>query len=409
MSDKKKVLVLTTTFPRWKNDTVPAFVYELSKRLQKDGFEIIVLAPHSYGAKKFEIMDEMKIYRFPYFYPYKYQTLAYGGGILPSIKRSHLAKIQIPLLFLSELYYAFKIIEKEKIDIIHSHWIIPSGFIGGICKKILMKRHILSEHAAGLAALEKLPFKNGIANFIFENSDNITVVSSYIKERLINEINLNKNGIKNNIEIIPMGVDTTIFNLNINKNELKEKYGIRTENVLIFIGRIAEKKGLSYLIDAMPKIISKNSDIMLLACGDGPLRKECEKLVERLNLEKFVRFTGFITNTEKVEYLSLSDILIVPSVVAQSGDTEGLPVVLLEGLASGKPVIASNVGGMNDAIKEDNGILIEQKSSEQIAEKVLELIDDKELMKNFGNHALMTSKNYDWEVIKSKFHDIIIE
>ncbi|MCK5217181.1 MAG: hypothetical protein KAJ93_05305, partial [Methanosarcinales archaeon] len=74
-----RVLVLTTTFPRWKGDVTPAFVYELSKRLQESGLEIVILAPHHYGAKKFEIMDCMKVYRFPYFYPTKYQRLVYEG------------------------------------------------------------------------------------------------------------------------------------------------------------------------------------------------------------------------------------------------------------------------------------------------------------------------------------------
>ena len=73
---KTKVLVLTTTFPRWKGDTTPAFVYELSKRLQEKGFEIIVLAPHHKGAKKFEIMDG-KYYRFQYFWPTRYQKLCF--------------------------------------------------------------------------------------------------------------------------------------------------------------------------------------------------------------------------------------------------------------------------------------------------------------------------------------------
>ena len=108
-----KILVLTTTFPRWKNDTTPAFVYELSKRIQEKDKKIIVLAPHHKSSKKFEIMDGMKIYRFPYFFPLKFQKLIYEGGILPNLKRSNLAKIQIPLLFITEMYYAFKIIKNE--------------------------------------------------------------------------------------------------------------------------------------------------------------------------------------------------------------------------------------------------------------------------------------------------------
>ena len=403
-----RVLVLTTTFPRWKNDTTPAFVYELSKRI-KEEFEIVVLAPHCEGAKRFEIMEGLNVYRFPYFYPAKYQRLAYGGGILPNLKRSHLAKIQVPLLFLSELFYAFKIIREKKIDVIHSHWIIPNGLIGAICKKIQKKKHLLTLHAAGLFALERLPLKKKIANFVVEHCDKITVVSSYIHERLLNLIQPKiLDNIKNKTEIIPMGVNTSLFRLNTNKNELKIKYSIKSKSVLLFTGRLAEKKGLAYLIKAMPEVLSKSSNTELIICGDGPLKKEMEQLVKEIDLEKFVRSTGYVTNKEKIDYLSLSDILIVPSIVAQSGDTEGLPVVILEGLAAGKPIIASDVSGVKDVIKDGwNGFLVEQRNPEQIAEKVLELLNEEELRVRFSKNALETAKKYDWEVIGGEYEKII--
>ncbi len=404
-----KILILTTTFPRWKDDTTPAFVYELSKRLQNEGFEIVVLAPHHKGAKRFEIMDGMKVYRFPYFWPAKYQRLCYEGGILPNLKRSNLAKLQVPLLFLSELFYAFKIIRKEKIDIIHSHWIIPSGLVGAICKRILREKHILTIHAAGLFGLKKFPFKMKIVDFIIKHCDRITVVSSYIYRKLIDLIQPKfDNNIKTKIVILPMGVNTTLFRPKVNKNKLKIKYNIKSKNVLLFIGRLAEKKGLSYLIQAMPKIVSKSPNTALIICGDGPLRKESEELVKKMDLDKFVRFTGYVTGQKKIDYFSLSDILVVPSIVTQSGDTEGLPVVILEGLAAGKAVVASNVSGIKDVIKYGyNGFLVMQKNSAAIAEKVLELINNKELMRSISRNASVTSKKYDWGVIGKKYVAII--
>ena len=404
-----KILVLTTTFLRWKDDTTPTFVYELSKRLQNEGFEIVVLAPHHKGAKKFEFMNGMKVYRFPYFYPKKYQKLCYEGGILPNLKRSNLAKIQVPLLFLSELFYAFKIIKKEKIDIIHSHWIIPSGLVGAICKRILREKHILTIHAAGLFGLKKFPFKMKIVDFIIKHCDRITVVSSYIYRKLIDLIQPKfNNNIKTKIVILPMGVNTTLFRPKVNKDKLKIKYNIKSKNVLLFIGRLTEKKGLSYLIQAMPQIVSKSPNTTLIICGDGPLRKESEELVKKMNLDKFVRFTGYVTGQKKIDYFTLSDILIVPSIVTQSGDTEGLPVVILEGLAAGKPVVASDVSGVKDIIKEGyNGFLVKQKNPATIAEKVLVLINNKELMRNISRNASVTSKKYDWGVIGKKYVAII--
>lgn len=407
--NKVKLLMLTSSFPRYKGDFAGNFIYELSKRLRKKTFEIIVLCPHHLGTRLKEDMDGLKIYRFPYFYPFKYQKLYRDGGIVYNFKNSYLAKIEVPLFFLSELFYAFKIIRKEKIDAIYSHWLIPQGLIGAICKIIFKTLHLSTVHAAGVFGLERLPFKRKIGNFIVKNSDKITVVSSYIGERLSGLISPElKKDIEKKMIILPMGVDVQLFQNTNDKSELLSKYKIHSKFNLLFLGRLAKKKGIPYLIKAMPKILSRTKDVNLILCGNGYLRKELEQLVEKMGLEKYVKFIGFVANKEKIDFISLANILIVPSVVIRSGETEGLPVVILEGLAAGKPIIASDVSGVKDVIKDgENGLLVKQKNPEQIAEKVLKLLDDKELREKFSKNALKTSKKYDWEVIGGEYQKII--
>jgi len=401
-----KLLVLTTTFPLWEGDSTPAFVYELSKRLVIEGFDTYVLAPHCEGAKKFEVLDGIKIYRFPYFFPTKYQRLVDGAGILPNLKKSNLAKIQLPFLFLSQLYYSMKIIKREDIDVVHSHWIVSNGLVGAICKKVFGIKHVLTEHAAGLVALNKFPFKHSLAGFILSNCDGISVVSSHVYDRLLEFVHPRVlNDTKRKLEIIPMGVNTNQFKVNKDKNELKAKYNIKSENVLLFIGRLAEKKGVVYLIKALPSIISKVPSTTLIICGNGPLKDECENLTKKVGMNDFIKFTGYITEEEKVDYLSMTDLLIVPSIVTDDGDTEGLPVVILEGLSMGKPIIASDVGGIKDVIKDRiNGFLIEPKNSIMIAETVSELISNKELMLQFSKFSLKTAEEYDWNTIGKKYY-----
>lgn len=405
-----KILVLTTTFPRWINDTMPAFVYDLSKRLKENGMEIFVLAPHHEGTKTYEIIDGMKTYRFPYFYPTKYQRLAYGGGILSNLK-SNLARIQVPLFLLSEIYYSFKIVWKEKIDVINSHWLIPQGLVGAICNKTFGTKHVLTVHAAGLFSLERLPFKMKIAGFITKNTDKIVVVSSYIGERLLDLIPSDlREEVNDKMDVFSMGVAIKEYkHVGSDEEKLKSKYGINTKFTLLFIGRLSEKKGVSYLIEAMSKIILQ-ANANLIICGDGPLSKDLGELVRRKRLEKFVKFAGYVSNSDKLDYLFLSDILIVPSIVTQSGDTEGLPVVVLEGLAAGIPIIVSDVSGIKDVIINGyNGFLVEPESSDGITEKALSLLDNEELRVYFSKNALESSKKYDWNIIAEKYIKIFRE
>jgi len=397
-----KILILTTTFPRWKDDTTPAFVYELSKRLQKEGFEIVVLAPHHEGAKRFEIMDGMKVYRFPYFYPKKYQKLAYEGGILSNLKRNHLAKLQVPLLFLSELFYAIKIIKKERINFIHSHWIIPSGLVGSILKRTYRKPHITTAHAGDVFTIRNSKILSKIGSFVFKNSDKITANSNYTK----NAITSIEDKIKDIVEIIPMGVDTSLFHP---KHATGLRDDFEAEYLILSVGRLVEKKGVKYLIMAMKDVIKEFPNAKLIICGAGPEEENLENLTKKLNLKENVIFVGYIKNSDLPKYYTSSDIFILPSIKVKGGDTEGLGVVLLEAMACGTPVIGSNTGGITDIIKHgESGFLVKPKDPEDIAEKIIVLLSNKELQQKFSEEGLkIVRERFSWNVIVKKFVKIL--
>ena len=102
-SGKLRVLVIATTYPRWENDQEPRFVHDLCSNLSNE-VDIQVLVPHSPDAKEQEIWGKMNIIRFPYFYPKNLQSLCYDGGIIPKLKSSWLARLQLPF-FLFFLFF----------------------------------------------------------------------------------------------------------------------------------------------------------------------------------------------------------------------------------------------------------------------------------------------------------------
>src|SRR3989338_2119934 len=183
MVTKKKLLVFASTFPRWKDDTNPPFVYELSKRLTND-FDVFVLAPHYKGAKRFEIVDNMKIYRFKYFIE-KYEKLAGSGGILPTLKKNKLFYLQVPFFLTAEYFALKKLVKKIKPDIIHAHWIIPQGFITELVKKTSRKEnkveYVVTSHGSDLMGIKNL---SSIKKFVMNNSKYVTVVSSALKNEV---------------------------------------------------------------------------------------------------------------------------------------------------------------------------------------------------------------------------------
>lgn len=403
------LLVLTSSFPRYLGDHSGNFVNELVKKLQEKGLDIVILAPHQEGAKKYEIMDGMKVYRFPYFYPIKYQRLAYGGGIPSNLKRSKLAKVQAPLMFLSELYYSLKIVKKEKINIINSHWLTPQGLVGAICKKILGTRHIATIHSSEVTFAKKIPAGRKIMEFIVNNSDTIVSVSSHRANELQSFIfPETRNSLKKKCQIIPMGINLSGFMNKIGeKYKLLKEYGIKSEFIVLFVGRLVEVKGCEYLIKGFRAVVDNFDDVQLIIVGLGPLDSYLEETVKQLDIAEHVRFEGFVEHGKICDYYRLSNVIVLPSIVDSLGCKEGMPIVLLEAFAAGKPIIATRTGGFIEAIEDGwNGLLVEPKNAEQITEKILEILKNQELRTKLSENALESSKKYDWNIIVNKYLEI---
>jgi len=396
----KRILVTATTFPRWKNDTEPNFVFTLSKSLSSYGHKVTALVPHFHKAKKSEVLDNVKIYRFPYFFPYRFQKLCYEGGIFGNLKRYKLTFFQLPFLFLFELLNMIKLIKKEKIEVIHAHWILPQGFLAYICKKLFNVPYIVTAHAGDV-----FPLKSGFFRFFsqlaIKNSDYCTANSTFTKRKL-QEITEKKN-----IRIMPMGVDLRIFNKKNKGRNLRKKFNINKEFILT-VGRLAEKKGIKYLIMAMEEVIKKSPEAKLIIVGDGPERESLEKLTKNLHLGDNIVFAGMVENKYLPNFYATADLFVGPSIITKSGDTEGLGVVFLEALASETCVIGSNVGGITDIIKNnETGILVKQKDTKQLANSIIKLLSNKNQRKKLARVGLKhIEKIYSWKLIGRKFNEL---
>jgi len=396
-----RILVIVSRYSKDRFDPGD-FVTELSEWISRKGFEVSVLAPHGYKLKFSENINGINVYRFPYFFPFKYQKVAYGPGILDNLKNSYLAKIQVPLFLLSELFFTMKIVKSKKIDIIHSHWIVPQGLIGAIIKKLYKIFHVATVHGSDVNMIKKNRYLKKVGSFIIRNTNKVTVNSTFTKN-LILDIDSRTNVEK--LEIIPMGIDLKRF-YPVNGISLKKKY--TDGELLLFVGRLIDWKGALYLVKAMKDVLDTFPKTKLLIIGDGPERPELEKLILELKLKENINLLGEIKSTDVAKYYSAADILVIPSIVV-AGHTEGLGVVTLEAMACGTPAIGTNVGGIPDVIKDGyNGFLVPPKSSDALATKIIDILSNQELQEFFRKNGIRTVKeNFSWNIVSEKFVKII--
>ena len=396
-----KICVLTSGFPRYEGDPSANFILSLSKELIKWKLAVFVLAPHAPKVKRSEEFDGIKVYRFSYFFPLGLQKLCYGSGIPANVRHSLLAKLQLPFFFFFQLFSLIWLIKKEKINIVNSHWMVAQGLNGALVRKFSGIRHINTVHSAGLFALKRVPFGRYIARFIVRNSDHIITVSSFVKSNLDELVGYDTKAI-----VCPMGIDTNTF---VPKDQavLREKYNMKEKYILLFVGRLVEKKGVQYLIDAMRIVRNELPDLKLLIAGTGNLERQLKEKVSKSNLSSYVSFLGAVKHEDLIDYYNICDLLVLPSIFDKYGHTETLGMVILEAMSCGKPVIASNIGGIPESVKDaHNGLLTIPKNPADIADKIVKAFTQFDL-KEMGERTRQTALSYDCKEIGKKYEQVM--
>lgn len=406
-----KVLILTSSFPSKIGDYYGNFIYDLSENLNRLGIDIVVLCPHHVGAELKENMDNLSIYRFPYFFPLRYQKLRAEGGFSTNYNNNYISKLQVPLFIIFELIWAIVIIKKEKVDIINSHWLIPQGLVGSICKRLLKKPHIATLHSSEVTILKRIPLGRTMSQFIATNCDQIISVSKHRATEFMSLLNPKFHLLFNQkTKVIPMGVCCGAPLVSTDTCYLRKQYNIDSKYVVLFIGRLIEVKGCEYLIESFRTVMAHRSDVILLIVGNGPLESKLRKIVLESGLNKSVRFEGFVEHKEIWNYYALADIVVIPSIIDSSGYEEGLPVTLLEALTVGKAVIGTDTKGICEVIRDgENGILVDQKDSKQLADKIVNLLSNDTLRDTLTQNALIYAQNFRWDLIANKYASIMFE
>ena len=394
--------MLTSTFPERAGDAVPSFVYDLSRTLAGyDELAIHVLTPHVPGSRIFERRDGIAIRRYRYFSPERLELLCHGSGILPNLSRNRLLAFEVPFFLLSQIVHLHKMIRQWRIDLVHAHWLFPQGFLACLYKRWFNPsiRVICSVHGGDLYGLRTEPFV-GMNRFTVKQADRVIPVSSSLGESIRNDLWRHAQ-----LTTIPMGFDAVQFLPADSRERLKKQLFDHEGPLVLFVGRLVEKKGVSYLIEAIPEIVAEAPDALFVLVGGGHLEHTIQERIRRLGIEAHLRMTGFVDHSRLSRYYAAADVFVGPSIVAASGDTEGFGLTFAEAAASGCAVVATKVGGIGDVvIHEKTGLLVPEKDSPAIREAILYLIRHPEIRSEMGlqGRAYVT-EHFDWQVIGKKF------
>lgn len=390
-----RVLIVASTFPAHSQDGVPRFIYELASRLAQQ-MPVTVLTQHVPGAALRETIDGMEIVRFRYA-PERFELLSAFGGITNSLKVKPLLWLTVPLFLLSQTIAIFRLLRNEHFDLINAHWFLPQGASVRLAK-ILCRSYrplIVTGHGADIYALQGT-LLNMIKRWISKGCNKVTLVSTAMEEFVV------KNRISQPeiIKVVPMGTDLI--------NTFKPSDLPRESGQILFVGRLVEKKGLRYLIEAFPKILQRIPEGRLLIAGDGPERDELIQLIDSLGIRDQVVLLGSVGHKDLVNLYQTSEMCVLPFVQADDGDMEGLGLVTVEAMGCHCPVVVGDVPAVHDVVTDrQTGWICDPTSEQSLVETILELHREKKtrekMAQNGRNYVL---EHFDWKITIGRLTDI---
>lgn len=390
---RPRVLVLTSTFPRWSNDHLPRFVFDLSRRLAAE-FDVVVLAPHARGAMAKEMIESMDVRRFRYG-PEGWETLAYEGGILAGLGHNPLRVVLIPMFMAAAVYAVVCCLRRERFDIIHAHWLIPLGLAAVVARWLARRRVpiLCTSHGADLFALRGGFFRR-LKSLVIRQCDAITVVS----RAMVTVVAELESGVRKPIRVSPMGAD-------LRETFTPDRRVERCQAKILFVGRLVAKKGLDVLIDALPKILEQYPEARVRVVGDGPEREKYRERAARQRVAERIDWVGGKPHSELAAEYRRATMLVFPSVRTGSGDQEGLGLVPIEALGCECPVIASDLPVIGDVIVDgETGLLAAHGDPRSLAEQIIALLTDPgrrlEIARR-GREAVV--ERFDWQEVVQRY------
>ena len=207
------------------------------------------------------------------------------------------------------------------------------------------------------------------------------------------------------IRVVPNGVDPDRFKPASGSDMLKRRLGLVNKRIVLFVGRLIPRKGLTFLIESAKRVARENADAVFIIVGNGPLRNKLAIDLEKLNLSRNFVFLGDVAESMLPSLYNCADVFAFPSI------QEGQGIALLEAEASAKPVVAFRVGGVKEAVSDGNsGLLVEKGSSDGLAEAILRLLSNPSLRRKMGVKGReFVQRNFTWDICAKRMFEVYRE
>jgi glycosyltransferase involved in cell wall biosynthesis len=376
MQKTTRLLILTHNYPRYPGDHAGVFISLLCRRLVDESIQPIVLAPHDPGAAEYEENGGVKIYRFRYGSDQE-ENLAYGGNMQTLVTSSLGGLLRFRRFVKKFRVAATEIIEKEKINVIAGHWLVPAGLVMKQLARDCALPMILSSHGTDIRLVKKfggLPYRY-LQSFC-RSLNRWTFVSSYLRDQMLT---LDPR-LEDRLEVLPLPHDETIFHSDTDV--------VKEDALVAAVTRFTEQKRVDVLIEAFALVVKELPEARLELYGEGPLQPNIERLIESRGLSiggsrpdsvggRPPGLPPSVTIHRPVPQDELREVYNRASVVVLNSYREGFGLALSEAMLCGTAVVGVRSGGITDIIEhEQTGLLAEPDDPPALASALIRILKD---------------------------------
>lgn len=324
-----------------------------------------------------------------------------GGTVIrvPAIRRykDFCAAWELVIFGFSAFLYCLWYVPRYKPDVIHAYFALPSGFVAKLINLIYGTPYSVYFGGSDMpgsnpSRYKKIyPYVTALTRWVWRGAKISTVCSNGLLELG------RKHDEEYDFRLVPNGVELSRFVPIEREKNPKVK--------ILFIGRLIARKGLHYVVQALPRIQElTKTQFEVEVVGTGSMRLTLDNMASKLSVSHLIKYVGTVPYDKLHESYQSADIFVLTS------ESEGMPAVTLEAMGCGLPIVTTNVPGNREIVKEgENGYLVNVGDTEKLAQVLTKLIDDEALRENLGNKSRQFVKSYEWREIIKRYENILQE
>ena len=373
------VVMIATSYPRFPGDGVGSFMEPIAKGVAARGHDVHLVAPWHPAITRQPVEDGVHFHFFRYAPTRSLSVFGYAAGLREDTALKASAWAVAPLAVLAGARMAKRIAANIRATVVHAHWIIPGGVLGALARGRLPL--VISAHGSDVFVAERVGVARRAAAMVLRRAGWFTACSDDLRDRAIA---LGAPIARS--ETVPYGVDTARFKPDAAmRQEVRARLGIGEAPLVVAAGRLVRKKGFEYLIGAAWDLNHRHPNVRIVIAGEGDLAAE---LTSKASGVPNVRLLGRQDQDQVAHLLAAADVVVVPSVHDDAGNVDGLPNVALEAMAAAAPMVATNVGGLPQAIADGvTGRLVREKDAPALASAIGDLLADPPRARALGEAA----------------------